>query len=253
MADAIDLRTGWISNSSPRDIGQWPVTLAITRVRETARGGFELTFDRPIPDAWKWASNPANPAENFAYTVWAAVLGVDNLWRAAGVVQMWQGRTMGDNSLPAMFTVHDGVPGWTNWFPWLAGYMPRPGDALGLLVSAGDARNNPGVTSVRERSNVVIVRLPLNDEGDWTFELAPGPTPVPVPPGPTTGRYEDAPIVRFALLALDVTNDVGRIGVNCARVEHDANMGEDDGPRAHVPLGYAAASAKHLAALKRGE
>ena len=55
--------------------------------------------------------------------------------------------------------------GWSNWAyggRWgpMASYNPQPGDQVGFFVTAGNARGDGGVTSVRERSNVVLVTLP---------------------------------------------------------------------------------------------
>ena len=46
------------------------------------------------------------------------------------------------------------------------GYRPSVGEQMGFFVTAGDARNVDGVTSLRERSNVVVVPLPAN-YGVW--------------------------------------------------------------------------------------
>jgi hypothetical protein len=168
MADAFDLHTAVI-HASPADVGDWPITVSITSLNEDPRGGFELLFDRTLPESWKWPSNPAVPSDNFQFTVWAFVQ-VSGRWHGAGFVQMWQGRSMKNGALPAMFAVNDGVPGYVNWWGdvrhlWgeMSTYVPRPGEQVGFLVSAGNARLVQGVTSVRERSNVVLVTLTASD------------------------------------------------------------------------------------------
>jgi hypothetical protein len=40
---------------------------------------------------------------------------------------------------------------------------------MGFFVSAGNARGEGGVTSRRERSNVVVVPLPGGDNGSFGF------------------------------------------------------------------------------------
>jgi len=40
---------------------------------------------------------------------------------------------------------------------------------MGFFVSAGNARGDGGVSSVRERSNVVIISLPAGDNGYFPF------------------------------------------------------------------------------------
>lgn len=183
MIDAFDLSVAAVERS-PADIASWPVTVGITRVQEDPVRGFTLTFDQVIPESWKWPSNPQVPSDNFQFTVWAFIQR-GGAWVGAGFVQMWQGRSMTDESLPAIFMKNVGVPGYTNWWgdtrklwPTMADYVPEPGDQIGLMVSAGNARLISGVTSVRERSQVVVVELPEDDRLDVQVG---GTTPVPTP------------------------------------------------------------------------
>jgi len=53
----------------------------------------------------------------------------------------------------------------------MAGYQPHAGEQMGFFVSAGNARGEGGVSSVRERSNVVIVSLPQGDNGFFPFSF----------------------------------------------------------------------------------
>lgn len=194
-ADQVNLRDVVIMNSPPAD--EWPITVAITRIRCTPAGGFELTFDRPIPDSWKWPSNPAVPSDNFQYTVWIVVKPGTAFAIGAGFVQMWQGRTMGlpGHALPPIFATPPGdlVPGWRNWWgdprrPWgvMGDYSPVAGDRIGMFITAGNGRLTAGVSpatglSVRERSNVVLVTLRADDQIDETFN-GTGPVDPPVDP-----------------------------------------------------------------------
>lgn len=182
MADAFDLHTA-VTHASPADVADWPITVTITSVNEDPRGGFELLFDRTLPESWKWPSNPAVPSDNFQFTVWSFVQ-VGGQWQGAGFVQMWQGRSMKTGALPAMFAINDGAPGYVNWWGdvrrlWgeMSDYVPRAGDQVGFLVSAGNGRLVQGVTSVRERSNVVLVTLTASDVLSVIVGAA-------VPPGP---------------------------------------------------------------------
>jgi hypothetical protein len=50
----------------------------------------------------------------------------------------------------------------------MAGHQPAPGEQVGFLVTSGDARNN-GPSSVKQRSNVVIVSFPSNSGGSFAF------------------------------------------------------------------------------------
>jgi hypothetical protein len=57
----------------------------------------------------------------------------------------------------------------------MAGYQPHAGEQMGFFVSAGNARGFGGVSSVRERSNVVLVALPAGDNGSFSFSLGSMP------------------------------------------------------------------------------
>lgn len=183
--DALDLHAVAIPHSPP--VADWAQTVRITQLDMDPRGGIALTFDAPIPERWKWFSNPAEPADNFQFTVWACVQRT----YCAGFVQMWAGRSMTDGSLPAILS------GYTNWWGdvrhlWdsMSDYRPLPGDEVDFLVTAGNGRLVSGVTSVPERSNVVAIRLPAGDSGHFFFGTAPPivtpatvtPPPVFVPP-----------------------------------------------------------------------
>jgi hypothetical protein len=193
MTDALDLQAAMMVQSP--DVAAWAPTLRIVRVSCTPAGGFVVEFDRPVPEAWKWPSNPAVPSENYQWTFWW-FKQIGSLWFGAGLVQMWQGREQGTRALPPLFADVDGAPGWTRlWgegekWPALAGHPPRPGEVLGIMVSAGNARQTPGITSVAERSNIVPWTVRADDRGDVTFpaEAAPpvDPPVIGVPPAPTS-------------------------------------------------------------------
>jgi len=173
MKDQIEPQALAIHHSP--DVRSWPATVSITAIHETPSGGFELFFDRPIPDSWKWPSNPNVPSENFQYTVWfgARIAGA---WHAAGFVQMWQGRDF-KRSLPPLFQDVDGAPGYTRLWGdvrqlWgeLSTYTPVPGDALIIFVTAGNGRLTDGVSSVAERSNIVLFPITANDSAIATYQ-----------------------------------------------------------------------------------
>ena len=219
MADAFDLHNA-VTHASPADVADWPITVTITSVSEDPRGGFELLFDRTLPESWKWPSNPAVPSDNFQFTVWSFVQ-VGGRWHGAGFVQMWQGRSMKSGALPAMFAINDGAPGYVNWWGdvrrlWgeMSDYVPRPGDQVGFLVSAGNARLVQGVTSVRERSNVVLVTLTASDVL-VSAAAQPGPTGSP---GSTTVPVDLTPIAPQLAHLEELIKDA----------EHQARLRYDD-------------------------
>lgn len=204
--DAFDLTTAQIIRS-PADIASWPVTATITRLTMDPRGGLTLTFAELLPDRWKWPSNPKDPTQNYQYTVWAVVRQAGQVY-AAGFVDMWQGRAMGEGSLPPILT------GYVNWWGdvrhfWgaMADYRPLVGDQVGFFVSAGQARLMDVVTSVRERSNVVVVQLPAGDSGVFDFVSAPPVVVVPpvvVPPVVVPPMNDDALVALLQQIAADV-------------------------------------------------
>lgn len=208
MTDAIDLSTVQIVRS-PADIASWPITATITGLTMDPRGGLTLTFAEPLPDRWKWPSNPKDPSQNYQYTVWAVIRTDDQVY-AAGFVDMWQGRAMGEGSLPPILT------GYVNWWgdvrrlwPGMADYRPKAGEGVGFFVSAGQGRLTDGVTSVRERSNVVVVALPAGDRGVFEFASAvPDPpvvvVPPIVPPVVVPPVREDALVALIQQIAVDV-------------------------------------------------
>jgi len=183
-SDDLDLHTVIIHRSPP--VADWPVTVGITRVDMDPQGGVALTFDRAVPERWKFFSNPEVASDNFQFTVWACV----QRRHCAGFVQMWQGRSMTNHSLPPILS--DSVNWWgdvRHLWDEMSDYRPQAGDAIGFLVTAGNGRLTSGVSSVAERSNVVVMALPAGDSGHFTFDgavVAPVPVPTPTPtPQPT--------------------------------------------------------------------
>jgi hypothetical protein len=178
-ADAIDLHTVTVY-SSPPDIADWPITRTITalsmRPLADPQNGLAFTFDAPLPETWRWPTG--HDDDNVQYTVWAIHNG-----SAAGIVQMWQGRIA--TGAPILTDFHINWAYSARWGP-LNLYTPHAGDAMGFFVSAGNARDQGGPTSVRERSNVVLVTLPAGDRADFVFTETP-PVPVPEPPVPGPG------------------------------------------------------------------
>lgn len=188
MRDQFNLAEAGFINSPA--IEEWPKTVDIVGVTCSPVDGFRIAFDRAIPDAWKWPSNPAVPSDNFQYTVWF-FLNIRNQWLGAGFVQMWQGRMeQGGHPIPPIFAVPpgDSVPGWKNlWgdparWPILSDHVPAPGEQIGIMVTAGNARLTGGVTSVAERSQVVLLTLRSDDMLNVVYGPDEGEPPVVTPP-----------------------------------------------------------------------
>jgi hypothetical protein len=176
QTDAIDLRQA-VVHDSPADVADWPVTVRISRLTMRPGGlqpdGLAFETAAAIPDAWNYHvpgwGDPGRtcPADGCVlYTVWA-VAKVRAHWHAAGFIQMWKGRP--STGAPILSDFHK------NWAyahdRWgdLNEYIPHEGDWMGFFLTAGNARHVGGATSVRERSNVVMVRLPAGDSGAIDF------------------------------------------------------------------------------------
>jgi hypothetical protein len=152
--------------NSPSDIASWPITTKITRLDMQNSGGSSpgLTFTFSALNTWP-NTIPPGFTGGIQYTVWA-VVKVGGQWNTSGFIEMWQGR--GATGAPIL---SDFAKNWaydSRWGP-MAGYQPQAGEQMGFFVSAGDARGNLKPTSVRERSNVVLVNLPANDSGSFGF------------------------------------------------------------------------------------
>ena len=101
------------------------------------------------------------------YTVWAGVR-IGGVWHVSGIIQMWRERA---STGAPILTNNNFARNWVYDSRWGAmnGYQPVAGEAMIFFLTAGNARGISGVTSVRERSNVVMVNLPANDTGVFRF------------------------------------------------------------------------------------
>ena len=167
VCDQIDLSAAHVYNS-PADVASWPVTASITQLTMTSPN-VGLTFDFTTKNTWPDYTPPGwdGPLE---YTVWA-VVKINGQWYTSGFIQMWRGRA--STGAPI---ISDFARNWaydSRWGP-MAGHQPVAGEQMGFFVTAGNARGVGTVTSVRERSNVVLVSLPANDNGVFTFDSTCG-------------------------------------------------------------------------------
>jgi hypothetical protein len=146
--------------NSPVDIANWAVTTRITGLTMRPSNGVSVDFNNNWPMV-----TPPGWTGGIQYTVWA-VVNVNGRWYTSGFIEMWQGRD--GTGAPIL---SDFARNWaydSRWGPMM-GHQPQPGEQMGFFVSAGDARGFSGVTSVRERSNVVVVPLPAGDNGFFGF------------------------------------------------------------------------------------
>ena len=165
VADQLNLSQAAVYNSPP-DIASWPATTAIQRIDMSYPAGLSLAFSAQntwpdyVPPGW---------SGGLQYTVWA-VVNIGGRWYTSGFIQMWRGRPSTGAPILTDFAAN-----WAydpaRWGP-MAGYQPHAGEQMGFFVSAGNARGEKTVTSVRERSNVVLVALPAGDTGSFAFSTA---------------------------------------------------------------------------------
>lgn len=220
--DAINLADAVVHNSPP-DISSWPVGVTIDKL--VMRPGQEegLAFDFTPRQGWPDYTPPGwdGPLQ---YTVWAGV-NMGGTWHIAGFIQMWRSRAGTGAPLLAQApgkAVNNFAGNWAydgRWGP-LAGYQPHEGEEMVFFLSAGNARGEGGVTSVKERSNVVKVSLPRGDSGVFTFTQSPPAPPSPVEPPPPTPTPPPAPLpvdlaatlAVFAEQMKDIQKKVTRLG-----------------------------------------
>jgi hypothetical protein len=176
QGDMIDISQASIY-SSPADIASWPITTTITKLTMSTSAPDGLSFEFDKKATWP-DYTPPGWSGPIVYTVWA-VVNVNGHWNAAGFIQMWRDRA---STGAPLLTRPGGICGSLNnfacnwayssrWGPMsytVSGYQPQAGELVGFFVSAGNARDTSTVTSVRERSNVIAVKLPANDNGVFT-------------------------------------------------------------------------------------
>jgi hypothetical protein len=183
--DAINLSQATVYNS-PADIASWPVTGSITQVNIDPTLGVYVTsnkvsapYSSPPPLPGQWPQPTSGPSLGLQYTLWA-VVEISGTWYTSGFIQMWIGRPgTGAKPIGADWTMNWAYD--SRWGP-MRSYVPTPGSQMGFFLSAGNARGQTDVTSVRERTNVVLVTLPANDTGVFTFTYPTGPA--------TAGDYD---------------------------------------------------------------
>ncbi len=177
--DMVDISNAVVWNS-PQDVASWPATTSITALtmRPSSANEPGLSFTFSAHSTWPDYTPPGwdGPIQ---YTVWAGVK-INGVWNISGIIQMWRERPATGGPILTDFArnwVYDG-----RWGA-MQGYQPSVGEGMIFFLTAGNARGVLEVTSVRERSNVVLVNLPAGDNGDFTFSDTQ--TPVCTPNGST--------------------------------------------------------------------
>lgn len=172
MKDGLDLSTVQIHNSP--DVRGWPATAQITKLEFRPTGvHVEHTKNQ---GAGSWPNfRPAGWDGDLQYTLWI-FLSIGGQWHGSGCIQFWQ--SCDRNGGPPEQFAKNWYYAEDRWAP-MTGHQPAPGEMVGFMVTAGDARNS-GALSVQERSNVVLMPFPRS--GDiYVAPASPEPVPVPIP------------------------------------------------------------------------
>jgi hypothetical protein len=160
----IDLSGSRIVNAP--DVRTWNETAAITKVSfDGAVTRIEFTKQ---DGANRWPDvTPPGWQGPLQYTIWL-FLKIDGQWVGSAFIQMWHGRdgsgSPADPDVPSVF--HDHWYYGTRWSPMQDHGPIRTGELIGLMVTAGNARDSVGPV-LQERSN--LVAIPATDNGVFTF------------------------------------------------------------------------------------
>jgi len=134
--------------NNPGDLASWQETTRITQIDMSEF--VVVDFDkRQSPDRWPESGFGSGGIQ---YTL-GMCFNLGGQWYCSAAIQFWNGRELEAGGR----TDEVGI----NWFydaRWgpMAGHQPAPGEIVGIFVAQGNLRDN-GKTSVKERSNVVLV------------------------------------------------------------------------------------------------
>jgi len=162
--DAVPL-SSMIVRGSPA-FGNWPITTALTVV-DIAANGIHVEFSKKN-GAGRWPDwTPPGWNGPLQYSLGMA-LNIGGQWFASSPIEFWNGldRAGGPPSKYALNWFYD--PG--RWAP-MTTHQPAVGETIGFFVVAGDARGrvDGSGSPVKERSNVVLVRMPTDAGARYTF------------------------------------------------------------------------------------
>ena len=177
MPDAIDLSTVTYHNSP--DVSGWPITTELTVLR-LRPGNMHLEFSKQ----GQWPPVPLDTALQEA-TFWV-FLNIDGQWHGTGAERLRPSqRDKPEDQKVSNYIAESWLYDANRWGP-MAGYRPRVGELVGVMVTAGDQRG-ADKTNVRERSSVVLVKWPDDSGADFppfaslqpALVTTPGQTSIP--------------------------------------------------------------------------
>jgi hypothetical protein len=163
--DAVPL-SSMIIRSSPTNLASWPITTAL-RVVEMRPNGVHVEFSKQDgPGRWPdWT--PPGWDGGLQYSLGMA-LNIGGQWYASAPIEYWHGLDAagGPPSLYAANWFYDAG----RWAP-MTYHQPAVGETIGFFICAGDCRGRTDGSGspVKERSNVVLVRMPTDAGARFTF------------------------------------------------------------------------------------
>lgn len=162
--DAVPL-SSMIVKYSPA-FASWPITTKLTMV-DIRADGIHVEFSKQS-GAGRWPDwTPPGWDGPLQYSLGMA-LNINGQWYASSPIEFWYGldRSGGPPSQYALNWFYD--PG--RWAP-MTTHQPAVGETIGFFVVAGDARGRVDGhgSPVKERSNVVIVKMPTDAGARFTF------------------------------------------------------------------------------------
>ncbi len=164
-SDMVNL-SGAVLHNSPTDLANWPITTALQTVDIRPQGVLVEFSKKDGPGRWPDV-RPPGWSGTLEYTL-GMCLNIGGQWHCSATIEYWHGLAYGGGP-PGEFA--------KNWFydpiRWgpMSGHQPAVGETIGFFVCAGDCRNNlrGDLSPARERSNVVLVRMPDGNGATYRF------------------------------------------------------------------------------------
>ncbi len=163
--DDINMSSATIWNS-PFDLASWPATSPITQL-DMGSNGIHVAFDKKDgPGRWPDVYPPGWD-EPLQYTL-GMCLNISGKWHCSAPIQFWNGlyASGGPPSRYAAEWFYDSF----RWGP-MSNHQPSVGEMIGIFVCGGNCRNNTSGSNstVKERTNVVLVPMPSNAGARYSF------------------------------------------------------------------------------------
>ena len=173
MDDMLDLSQVQIVNSP--DVRGWPKTAAIQTLALRADGvHLDFTTEQDWPNV-----RPPGWSGDLQYTLWL-ILPINGIYIGSGIIQYWRGLDVNGGDVTRDQQI---ARNWVYDRRWggMYGHQPPPGELVGWMVTAGNARGQDD-HSLAARSQVVVTAFPASPQ-TFTFD-GPPPPPPPPPSGP---------------------------------------------------------------------